>query len=70
MVLMPREHIEVNSSEQLQQIKLSDLMVTATANLEIYLKRHYPGLQRHMPKEKQLNHRPEYLSCNTNIKTE
>ena len=70
MVLMPRDHISVESIENPQMMKFGDSMVCAPSDLETYLKRHYPGLKRHIPKEEQQNHRPTYLSFNTNSQSQ
>lgn len=58
---MPRDHIEVKSIEKLQKVKFGPLNVWAPSNLETYLRRHYPRLRRHIPKEEQQNHRPDIL---------
>jgi len=61
MVLMPRDHIAVESIEHLDLVPFGPLQVYAPSNLETYLRHHYPRLRRHIPKEEQINHRPEYL---------
>ncbi len=61
MVLMPRDHISVESIEHSQQVKLGPLTVTAPSDLLTYLKHHYPNLRRNIPKEEQINHRPSEL---------
>lgn len=65
MVLMPRDHISVESLENPQQVRLGKLMVTAPSDLETYLRHHYKNLRREIPKEEQQNHRPTYLSFDT-----
>ena len=61
MVLMPRDHIAVESIEHPDLVPFGPLQVYAPSNLETYLRHHYPRLRRHIPKEEQINHRPEYL---------
>lgn len=62
MVLMPRDHISVESIENPQTVRFGRLMVQAPSDLETYLRHHYHNLRRYIPKEEQQNHRPEYLS--------
>lgn len=62
MVLMPRDHIEVESIEHPQVMKFGPHEVMAPSNLETYLRRHYPNLRPVLPKEEQVNHTPEELS--------
>lgn len=61
MVLMPRDHIAVHAVENPERRQLGPVSVWAPSDLETYLRRHYPGLQRYVPKEKQQNHRPDLL---------
>lgn len=61
MVLMPKDHISVQSIENPQLMQLGPNMVWAPSDLYTYLNHHYPGLQRHVPKEKQRNHHPAFL---------
>ena len=65
MVLMPKDHISVESIENPQSVKFGELTVVAPNNLETYLRHHYRNLRRHIPKEEQQNHRPVHLSFNT-----
>ncbi len=65
MVLMPRDHIAVSSIENMQRIPFGPFTVNAPSDLETYLRHHYPRLRRHIPKEEQQNHRPQYLSFDT-----
>ncbi len=65
MVLMPKDHISVHSIENLQEVEFGPLKVMAPSDLETYLNHHYPRLRRVIPKEEQQNHRPTYLSFNT-----
>ncbi len=58
MVLMPKDHISVESIEHPQRVKFGRLTVWAPSDLETYLRHHYPNLRRHIPKEEQQNHRP------------
>lgn len=62
MVLMPRDHISVKSIEHPQTVKFGPLTVVAPSDLEPYLRNHYPGLTRDVPKEEQISHRPSRLS--------
>ena len=65
MVLMPRDHISVESIENPQTVRFGRLMVQAPSDLETYLRHHYRNLRRYIPKEEQQNHRPVYLSFDT-----
>lgn len=65
MVLMPRDHISVESIEHPQNIPFGPLKVWAPSDLETYLRHHYLNLRRDIPKEEQQNHRPTYLSFDT-----
>lgn len=65
MVLMPRDHISVQSIEQPQRIMFGGILVWAPSDLGTYLKHHYRNLRRYIPKEEQQNHRPVYLSFDT-----
>lgn len=58
MMLMPRDHIAVESIEHKQKVRFGPLTVWAPANLEAYLHHHYRNLRRHIPKEEQQNHHP------------
>lgn len=62
MVLMPKDHISVDSIEHPQKVKFGPLEVWAPSDLETYLRRHYRNLRRYIPKEEQQNHRPDVLS--------
>ena len=62
MVLMPRDHISVASIENPQQMPFGPLMVTTPADLETYLRHHYPRLRKWIPKEEQVTHKPTFLS--------
>ncbi len=62
MVLMPRDHIVVQSIEHPQLLPFGPLQVYAPSDLETYLRHHYPRLRRHIPKEEQVNHRPARLA--------
>lgn len=68
MVLMPRDHISVQSIKQPQVIRLGEVEVIAPSDLETYLRHHYPNLRRHIPKDEQQNHRPAYLSFDEELK--
>lgn len=61
MVLMPRDHISVESIEHPQYIPFGPMKVWAPSDLDTYLHHHYRNLRRHIPKEEQRNHRPTYL---------
>lgn len=61
LLLFPRDHISAQSLENLQAVPFGPLKVTAPADMEAYLKNHYPGLHRHNETEQQ-NHHPERLS--------
>lgn len=65
MVTQDRDHIAVESIEHPQQVRFGALEVTAPSDLEIYLRHHYPRLRRHIPKEEQVNHKPEIFSFRT-----
>ncbi len=65
MVLMPRDQIPAESLEHLQQMKFGPQIVTVPSNLESYLHHHYHNLRKNIPKEEQENHRPLYLSFDT-----
>lgn len=61
LVLLPRDHISVESMSRLQEVTFGPLRVTAPSDLETYLRHHYPNLRRHIPKEEQRNHHPMRL---------
>jgi len=68
MVLQKRDHIPVKDILNLQQVTFGPLTVPAPDHLEAYLKHHYPGLTRFLPKEKQMNHHPYKLDFDTREK--
>ena len=61
LVLTTYDHIRVECVEHPEQRRLGPLTVWAPSDLEPYLRHHYPRLRRHIPKEEQINHRPDYL---------
>lgn len=65
MVLMPRDHISVDSIENPQYVKFGTLTVCAPSDLDTYLHHHYKNLRKYIPKEEQENHRPTFLSFDT-----
>lgn len=62
LVTEKRDHIPVEDVENLQNVKFGSLTVNAPSNIKRYLKHHYPGLRKYVPKEEQENHRPSLLS--------
>ena len=58
------DKILVADIENLKEVRLGELMVMAPHDLEIYLHTHYPVLNKFLPKEQQVNHRPAELSFN------
>lgn len=62
------DHIEIESIENMQKVRLGGLIVKAPNNLERYLKRHYPKLRKYIPKEEQVNHRPIALKFSSKYK--
>lgn len=65
MVLMPKDHISVESIAHSQLVRFGELTVCAPNDLETYLRHHYRNLRRYIPKEEQQNHRPSVLSFDT-----
>ncbi|MCD7713401.1 MAG: LicD family protein [Prevotella sp.] len=62
LVLMPKDHISVDSINRPQTVRFGPLNVSAPSNLETYLRHHYPNLRRDIPEEEQENHRPAALA--------
>lgn len=62
MVLMPRDHISVQSINTPQRMSLGPHNVWAPSDIETYLRSHYNNLRKHLPKDEQINHRPIFLS--------
>lgn len=58
IVLMTRDHIAMQSVENLEKRPFGPLTISAPSNLETYLRHHYPRLRKDLPKEEQVNHRP------------
>lgn len=50
-----------------RQVTLGPLQVSAPAHLEDYLHNHYPVLHKHIPREQQVNHRPDQLVFDTRV---
>lgn len=61
IVLAPKDHIAVTTIEHPEQRPFGPLTVWAPSDLETYLRRHYRNLRRYIPKEEQMNHRPDEL---------
>lgn len=65
IVRMPRDQIEINTIENYRTAVLGPLQVRVPDRVEEYLRHHYPGLQKDIPKERQINHEPHRLSFDT-----
>ena len=61
MVLMPRDHIAVESFDNPQAMPFGPLTPLFPSDVEVYLRHHYPRLRRYIPEEEQANHRPVTL---------
>jgi lipopolysaccharide cholinephosphotransferase len=68
MVLMPKDHIEVVNFDNPVTTQFGPLQVKMSADVETYLRRHYPRLRRYIPEEEQMNHHPAQLSFDTTQK--
>ena len=65
IILMPRDHIPVESILNLQTKTFGPLTVPAPNNLIDYLRNHYENLTKDIPEDKKQNHRPIVLSFDT-----
>jgi len=59
---MPLDQIDIGQVENCVEGRLGRLTVPVPADVERYLRHHYPWLSREVPAEKQINHAPEILS--------
>lgn len=65
MVLMPKDHISVESFDNPEIMELGPVKGYFPSNVESYLRHHYPRLRRYIPEEEQANHHPAVLSFDT-----
>lgn len=61
IVRMPKDHIAVDAIRRAAPMPFAGMMLTAPADLETYLRRHYGNIQKWLPEDRQLNHAPEIL---------
>ena len=61
IVKMPLDQIAYNSVNPPVLMEFEGISVLAPADVEVYLRHHYPHLSPTLPKEKQVNHAPYIL---------
>lgn len=65
-IMTTNDKILIADIEDLKEVRLGELVVMAPRDLKVYLHTHYPVLNKNLPKEQQVNHRPAELSFNMN----
>lgn len=69
IVRMPKDHIAVDAIRRAAPVPFAGMMLTAPADLEIYLRRHYGNIRKWLPEDRQLNHAPEILQLSSAVQS-
>ena len=60
-VKQKRDHIAIDSINNLQEVSFGHLTVCVPGDVEIYLRSHYPNLRRTLPESERESHMPERI---------
>ena len=60
-VKQKRDHIAINSINNLQEVSFGPLTASVPGDVEIYLRNHYPNLRPTLPESERENHMPERI---------
>ncbi len=69
-IMTEKDKVRIKDITPPQEVRFGALKLKAPNRLEDYLRTHYTVLNKHLPKEQQINHRPAELSFDTRSKSQ